>query len=452
MTSKKILCFGIILFLQLISFSYLHAEEPDYVIYFDLKRERAVEIAIEQAEHNIGQKAQVSAPIKQKAQKKPAPQPVIEQKKEERPAPPAPPPSPAGPLRLSGYLKDIFSASRTMGTGQHYYSNLQRTRVEAKKELGNNMKADVSLDNEFLIGDFFKTPEYHALRSNDQHQLNLVDLDKVYATRSHVDARVSVYRAFVKYDNPEYQATIGRQMIDWGRTKFYSPTDLFNPINPLTVEKDERMGVDAVNVEFTMKDAKYDAIAAPMRTLGDSSFGIRRYWRQDTYDMFLMAADIRNDAVVGYCFDGYYGKAGLRGEFTQTHSEHGRNYPRATIGLDYNFPNKIYLLCEYFYNGGADDNNPEQFAGSYLYASRTLSQHRNLFSTLVEYEVHPLVKWYNYLIYDLDKGSVYFNPELKYNIITNFDLSVGAQLYAGSVTSEFGNYQNLYYTQAQYFF
>lgn len=393
----------------------------------------AVDKSLRDAQHALAQQRIMDKALIQKTQKEAA--------------------LPAGPLRISGYLKDIFSTSRTAGAGQHFYSNLQRTRLEGKKELGGRMKADVVVDHEILIGDFFRTPEYDAISRADQRHTSLLDADKIYATRSLVHARASLYRAYVEYDGPAAQVVVGRQTIDWGAFRFYSPMDLFNPIRQTAIERDERIGSDAFNCEFSMKGAsKFDVVVAPRRTFSDSSAGVRTRWRKNNYDLSLIIADISRSKVAGFSFDRRDGAGGLRGEFTQTHGYDGRNFPRAALGFDYNFSSNGYLSCEYFYNGGADDTDPALFTGDYVYASRTLSLKRNFINIFVQYQIQPQLKYYNYFIYNLGSSSIFFNPELKYNPITNLDLSVGAQLFSGSAGSEFGNRQNLYYTQAQYLF
>jgi hypothetical protein len=356
-------------------------------------------------------------------------------------------------LELSGYYKNLISSSKTSDSRERFYSDLQRLRLETKLTLSDKIKFNAAFDQEAILGDLSHTSSFSAVRNKDQKDLALIDADRAYADKDHIYAKYSLYRAYFKYYDPALQFSFGKQLVDWGRCRFFSPMDLFNPPSPLDLEKDERLGADALDLEFPLSSfSNLNLVYAPRLSRDDSSFGSKLYYRMGNYDLFLIAGEFRKDTVIGGCFDGYIGNGGLRGEFTYTQADNGREYLRAVTGLEYNFPNKVYLLGEYFYNGGADDNNIPEFGSSYNLSSRVLSLKKNLFGLWLGYQVTPLLRWDNYTIYDADGSSAFFNPEIKYNLWADFDLSAGAQLFWGQYDSEFGSYERLYYAQAKYFF
>ncbi|MFB3099474.1 MAG: hypothetical protein ACE1ZX_05510, partial [Acidimicrobiia bacterium] len=55
-----------------------------------------------------------------------------------------------------------------------------------------------------------------------------------------------LYRGWVRYEGRSFDVTLGRQRIPLGRARLWNPTDLFNPIFPLAIEGDQRIGQDAV--------------------------------------------------------------------------------------------------------------------------------------------------------------------------------------------------------------
>jgi len=84
---------------------------------------------------------------------------------------------------------------------------------------------------------------------------------------------------------------------------------------------------------------------------------------------------------------------------------------------------------------------------------------KHLSSILTSYELTPLIKLQNTFIYDWDGNSASVNPQFKYNVHSNVDLTLGAQIYAGGDTqslfetdSEFDIYENAYYVQLKWFF
>lgn len=422
-------------YILFISPSFSLAKQPSPENEINRQRNIAMELALQEAEFVFAQRQR---PWEYKEEEKKEKEEIKKK---------------TAPLHIEGYYKNLFTASRTTFTEERFFADTQRLRLDSRLDINDKLQARGVFDQEAIIGDFANTPDFQAIRNKDQKKLALIDGDKAYSDRDHIFAKYTLYRAYLKYDNNKLQAFLGKQLIDWGRCRFFSPMDLFNPISPLNIERDERIGVDALNMEFSLKEAyNLNLVYAPQRKFETSSIGSRLYHRMGNYDLFFMLGEFRKDEVAGFGFDGYLGNGGLRGEFTSTHADNGRDFFRGVIGAEYNFPSKINVLGEYFYNGGAQDNNIAEFISSYKYSSKVLTLKKNLFGLWIEYEVTPLIKLGNYLIYDFDEQSRFFNPEVRYNVWANFDLSLGVQLFRGKADSEFGTYKDLYYAQAKYFF
>ena len=342
------------------------------------------------------------------------------------------------PFDFGGYYKNLLIASKSLTTEEKYYSDTQRLRLEARKNfLGDKLQIYLAYDVEGIFGDIIDLPDFDNIKDVNQKDLAFIDLDKVFVDKSDFYAKQGLYRGYLKYYTPEFQLTAGKQRIDWGRCRFWSPMDLFNPVNPLSIERDEAVGVDALDIGFSPGGPvqNIDLVYAPQEDYEDTSFASRLYAQSGSYDFFLMAGEFKKDEVIGGSFDGHVGEGGVRGEFTVTRADIGDNYFRGVIGADYNLPNNVYVLGEYYYDGGGGLTIGKHFLNLYI-----------------NYEVTPLVDFYFYNIYDIDGESFFLNPEVKYNIITNLDLSAGAQIFSGNSGSEFGDYKNTYYMQAQYFF
>lgn len=355
-------------------------------------------------------------------------------------------------LRISGYYKNLLVSSKTTDTEQGYYYDLNRLRLDCLWNIAEKIQARAVMDQEALFNDFSRTADFAAVRNTNQKKTAFLDGDYIYADNRHIYSKFSLYRGYFKYADEKSQVVFGKQLVDWGRCRFWSPTDLFNPVQPTNIERDERIGVDALNLEYSLTPlSNLNLVYAPQKRFSNSKLAAKGYYRAGNYDLFFMGGDFKKDGVVGFGLDGYLGNGGIRAEFTQTFANKRSDYFRAVVGGEYNFP-KLSLLGEFFYNGGADDSNPAEFLVSYEYSSKILTLKKYFLGLYASYEVTPLIKLDNYVIYNFDGESVFFNPELRYNIWTNFDLSAGTQLFWGKSDSEFGDYQNLYYAQAKYFF
>ena len=314
----------------------------------------------------------------------------------------------------------------------------------------------LAVPNNFLrsLNDFSNTPDFDFIRSKTQERTAAWNMDKVSVDNEHVYLKHTIYRAYVEYHQPEFQALLGKQGVDWGKMRFYSPLDLFNTIAPLELEREERIGIDAINLNYSPHETggvNFIA-AAPTRDSDDPSLGLKLYKTIASYDCALIAAKIVKNRVVGFSFDGYIKSAGFRGEITHTRTDDKRSFPRASVGVDYSFSENLYVLVEHFYNGGRDNNDPAAFASSYQISQQVLSLEKNLSSVWIKYSFTPVFHFNNYLIYDWEGKSVVYNPELNYNVSSNVDISVGPQLYWGKSNSEFGATENLYYAEVKWFF
>jgi len=357
-------------------------------------------------------------------------------------------------LELGGYYKNLYLTSDTTDTKEGYYADINRLRLDAKAKFNEKWRARVAYDNEVIFNDFGNRPDFGTIRNSQPSDLVFWGARDVYADKpdDHIFADHKLYRAYVSYYDPSFQVTVGKQKIDWGRARFYSPMDLFNPINPLAVESAERIGADAINIEMPVgSGSTINAVYAAQDRPENAKAGIRFFHPWNNYDVGWMAGEFNDDTVVGGMLDGYMGGAGVRGEWTYTWADDGREFLRAVVGVEQQLA-KLHVLLEYFYNGGVDNNDPSRFLSDLVYADQIRSMQKNLVSLWTDYKLTTLLTFNNYVIYDTDQQSAFVSPELKYNVMENFDVSAGAQLPWGSSDSEFGSYEALYYTQAQVFF
>lgn len=353
--------------------------------------------------------------------------------------------------KISGYYKNLFTTSASQVTEEGFYADLNRLRLEIQN-ISDPWQVNLTLDNEALVNDFANTSDFSIIRSKNQRDITSADGDIVSVDNDHLFLRHSIYRAYVKYYSPEFQAVVGKQAIDWGRLRFFSPFDIFNTLSPLDLEPNERVGVDAINLNFSKEDSSaLNAIFIPGPE-DRSGAGLKLNTTFKTYDFAMIAAYFRKTQTYGASFDGYLGEAGLRGEITHTILDNGRVFPRASVGIDYNFSEKLYALLEHFYNGGHDDNPGTGFSSSYRISQELLSLKRDLTGLWLQYRLTPLIKFNGYIIYDWEGASTVVTPELHFDMTENTRLTAGVQHFWGGNNSEFGSNEHTYYVEFQWFF
>ena len=351
---------------------------------------------------------------------------------------------------LSGYYKLLPTYSWTRDADKAYYAVLQRLRLEYSPQLTERLGLNLVYDHELLLHDFKNSEDFSLVKQNNEKNLAFWDAEQTISDTDHVYERQLLYRAFLRYEFDNSRLIAGKQLIDWGRMRFYSPADLFNQPLPSSIEPDERVGFDAFYYESFYDGGGWSALFGPEENSQKTSFGLRLNRKIGTYDTFLMAAKYQKERVAGFGWDGYVGSAGFRGEFTYTKNG-SQNYPRVAIGADYSFTRKLYALVEYFYNGAAQEDASE-FLSNLKLAQQLLSVRKNLLSFLATYEITPLLKAKGAIICDPQGKSAFFNPELRYNVLRNTDVACGAQIFSKSPKGEFSGYKNLYYAEVKVYF
>ncbi|OGA54802.1 MAG: hypothetical protein A3F74_25045 [Betaproteobacteria bacterium RIFCSPLOWO2_12_FULL_62_58] len=354
-------------------------------------------------------------------------------------------------FKLSGYYKNILARSETvLPAKERYTADLNRLRLELKGNLADGAALDLQYDNEILLGSYLHTAQFGLQK--DQPSPQYWNLESNYSEAGSYYARHRLYRASVTLASGDTDVRIGRQRIAWGTGRFWSPLDMLNPFSPIQLEREERLGVDAVLVERKLGAlSRLGAVYAPQHASRDSSAAAQWHGNRSGVDFSLVGGKFRRDHMVGIDLAGQIGSAGVRGELTSTRPETGASYRRAVAGLDYAFPNTLNLTAELYYNGGgASDRQAYDFAS--LFAGRIQNVGRRYVGLFAGYEITPLLKWNNYFVGNLADHSSYFSPSLTYSMKTSLDWTVGVQLFRGSNGSEYGRFNDVYYTQLQWFF
>jgi hypothetical protein len=354
-------------------------------------------------------------------------------------------------LKLSGYYKNLLVSSETVSpAGQRYTLDLNRLRLELKGELAERIALDLQYDNEVLLGNYRRTGQFAI--EKDRRPDQYWDLDGNYAEAGSWYGRQRLYRASVTLSSGDTDLRLGRQRIAWGTGRFWSPLDLLNPINPIALEREERLGIDAVLAEHKLGPlSRISAVYAPRHESGESSAALSWHGNVEGIDYSLIGGRFRRERVAGADVATQWGGIGLRAELTHNRRETGPDYQRAVLAADYAFPNTLTLSGELYYNGaGAADRAAYDFAS--LFAGRIQNVGRRYFGGYLGYELTPLVKWTNYLVVNLADRSRFFSPGLSLSLQENLDLTLGVQLFSGSAGSEYSRLEDVYYAQLQWFF
>jgi len=345
---------------------------------------------------------------------------------------------------FKGSYVNLSSGSRSLEDNA-FFSNLQRLRLELTGTSEQTLTIKIISDLEAVLGNTLQTSDFSAFKQQTPKGFEIVDTEDIFL-------RHRLYRAYLQYQKDNLQITLGRQRIALGVSKIWSPTDLLNPFTPLSIEKEERGGVDALRFEVHSAPLTQTSLTyIPSDKWRDSTLMGRCITNISEHDFSVSVGKFKRDYVLGVDVARNFAGAGLRTEGTYTVSPDRPNFFRFTLGGDYTFKNSFQLVLEYYYNGlFSVKEQPLDMNGTVVPDPLDLA--RNNLGILGSYDITPLLRSNTYLIYAVENRGFFLNPEIAYNVSQNVDLSFGGMFFYGRKGSLFDRLQNVYYFRIQWFF
>jgi hypothetical protein len=280
---------------------------------------------------------------------------------------------------------------------------------------------------------------------------DFLDLDWTLVDRGDLFMRHRLHRAALSLDMPPFRLAVGRQRIAWGTGKLWSPTDFFNPLNPLSLERSERRGADAALVALALgPEAEMTGVYAPQNN-GSGRKAARVHATIQGRDVSILAGARPGAWFLGGDFASPLGNGLVRGEMITAFQDNGTAVFQGVIAGEYTFPNSLGIVMEYFENGEGKSRTRE-FELQRLLRGEIVSLGKRFLGAIVGYDLTPLWRAEVALAQSLTDGSTYMNPRLTYAVTANAEVGVGAGVTRGHARSEFGRLKNLYYADFRWAF
>lgn len=169
----------------------------------------------------------------------------------------------------------------------------------------------------------------------------------------------SVQRDYLRRASLEYQSrylslAIGRRVLNWSVTFFWTPLNIFTPQNNLSVVPDDVPFSDCAFIALRPPGPVSLELAYSPPSAKDSSEAWRGGARALCYlpwvDLVLEAGYDKGDSLVGAGLSTNLLHGTLRAEACF----YRRAAPRYVLGYDRMFPGRVYVMAEYYHNGRAD--------------------------------------------------------------------------------------------------
>jgi hypothetical protein len=342
----------------------------------------------------------------------------------------------AADLTWGGYLRDDVTVSdRRFGlvTGSRL-GNYLRLRLDLDATLNDHVSATATPEFVYLSGDRTRAPYFGE------------PLDKDYD--------VGLNRAQVDFFWDKLQLTLGKQRLDLSTAYFYSPLDVFNPVD-YTEPKSEREGVMSgrATVYFT-GFAGVRLLMVPEDRWDESPKAGRLFATVGEFDLGASYLEPGYGRVhtVGLDFAGAVGDLGIYGEAANdVHGTDDDFQPRATLGLNYGWRKGPNVTVEYYRDQrGATDVSDYDLKDYFL--GRRITLGRDMAGTVITYYPHPMWLAGFAAMANVHDRSYYLNPSVTWSAFEDVDLKLEADYFGGDPQSEFYYQHPIYRFQVMAYF
>lgn len=376
---------------------------------------------------------------------------------------------------INGSYKTYFSESKT--PYENLYTGELTSTFRPKYTWSPNenytfyaayaLSANWQKKSQFLLTQPKSRQEYRVLDLEQE----LYSSDKDNQKSSRVLLNQNLDRFYVSYSKNAFNLNVGRAPIAFGSSKIINPTDVLTPISYQTLDKEERVGIDTVRMNYSLGalsllDIGY--VLGDKLDFSESAVFTRLKTNIWSTDISVILMNFQENLMTGIDFSRSIGNASAWLEsayvtpkfFNQDEKNNFKNYLRTTVGFDYKLTESIYSYIEYHYNGaGATDSKRYIFlqtqtayteGGVYLQGAHYLAPG-------MTYELSSLWKLTGQFLLNLNDHSIFNNLTLEYNVAQDAFIDLGAYVPAGKKSplipkSEFGSYPTSIYTSLRFYF
>ncbi|MCK4569973.1 MAG: hypothetical protein KAT76_06760 [Bacteroidales bacterium] len=321
-----------------------------------------------------------------------------------------------------------------------------------------NFSVHVGMRNNFTYGMMPRLyyPYMADLAVSDPGYLDMTRLigkDTSYYMTSNFD------RFNIRYSNGDFQATVGRQRINWGINYVWNPNDIFNTFDYFDFDYVERPGCDAVHLQYYTGATSSVEAAIKIDSRDKITLAGMYRFNKWNYDFQFLGGYMTGDYVLGAGWSGNIKGAGFNGEMSYFHPE--ENFSDTcgvlvgSLGVNYTFRNSLMLQFSGLYNSDGTTGPAGMGAGFFVYkevSAKTFTLAKYLLFGNISYPVTPLFTASLASMYNPGDKSVFVGPTFDVSITSNIEFMITAQLFFGDQETEFGDYGKLAYGRLKWNF
>ncbi|MCK5823663.1 MAG: hypothetical protein KAG95_06645 [Bacteroidales bacterium] len=334
---------------------------------------------------------------------------------------------------FNGYITNMQSVMFQDVGGDWVNDNLLHNRLNFCWYPTDAITASIQIRNRFFTGETLKyTTDYDKQLEKDNGYFGLTA--NIINKKSCI-FNSTVDRLWLKYSSGNFEATIGRQRLNWGQTFVWNPNDIFNAYSFFDFDYIEHPGSDAVRLQYYTGVASSIELAAKLNCDTKTTAAALYKFNMFSYD-FQFLTGILDDTVyvIGAGWSGNLGDAGFRGEISYFVPQDNVNDSKqfmSSVGLDYTFKNSLMLQAEFLFTDNTDNINFTDFEQYYSQTLnvRSLAFTKYTFFSQITYPITPLLNATLSGMYFPKLKGYYAGLSLSYSLKNNLDFSAFVQYF-----------------------
>ena len=303
--------------------------------------------------------------------------------------------------------------------------------------------------------------ELSALHSNsnsltvgqDPDQRRWFDLSHVFEDDSNDYMLHRLDRLSLAYTDESLVMRLGRQAVSWGNGLVFHPMDIFNPFQPIAIDKDYKSGDDMLYGQWaTEKGNDWQMILLPRRDVtgeieqAESSLAFKYHGISGSSDVDVLLAQHYDQPMIAIGYSRPVGEALWRVDITRSRSDSDGGVTSVVSNMDYSWlwsGHNVYGFIEYYHNGfgqntigpGLDSELLTRIERGELFALG-----KNYLSAGLQIELHPLLIFSPSLIVNLHDHGGMLPLTLNYSWQENLQLTLTGIISYGDSESEYDGY------------
>jgi hypothetical protein len=347
---------------------------------------------------------------------------------------------------LDGYITNMQSMMAEELDGYWTNDNLIHNRINFYWYPAKSITSGIQFRNRIFTGEIVKYTEDYGKQIRQYDGIENLSFNILDETSILFNSTID--RLWFSYEKGKFNATIGRQRINWGQTYVWNPNDIFNVYSFFDFDYIEKPGSDAIRLQYYPDWSSAAELAVSMnKDNAITAAGLYRF-NVSGYDIQVMGGIFKEeDYVIGGGWAGNIGGMGFKGETSYFRStDNFRDTTgmfMASVSAEYMFSNSLYLQFEFLYSDSPKSsisNFYEYYGGSLTVKKLSFTEYS--FFTQVSYPVTPLLNATLAVMYFPKIEGYYFGPSIEYSLTDNLFFSFYIQSFSGELADN--NRQNFH--------